>query len=258
MHSGASRLTAGFFSDDAWPIAKFRVRVAPTDLGGLSVFLVPLQRKSFYASIAFTLTLSLAAYTVAMAADGALGENGSAPRGPEGQEIFETRCAVCHGVDGRGDPGRQILKIDLPDFADCSFASREPDSDFAAVIHGGGPARGFNVLMPAHGEVPSQAEVDNINSHLGDASKSVPVLSTGLDQAEIARVLSHLRTFCSDERWPRGELNLPRPLLTEKAFPEDEAVVTTFGNVNRSGFISTQLLFEKRIGSRPCWNSSCR
>jgi hypothetical protein len=138
----------------------------------------------------------------------------------------------------------------MPNFADCSFASREPDSDFTAVIHGGGPARGFNVLMPAHGEVPSQAEVDNINSHLGDASKSVPALRRGLDQAEIARVLSHLRTFCSDERWPRGELNLPRPLLTEKAFPEDEAVVTTFGNVNRSGFISTQLLFEKRIGPR--------
>ena len=45
-------------------------------------------------------------------------------------------------------------------------------------------------------------------------------------------------------------MNLPRPLLTEKAFPEDEAVITTFGNVNRDGVISTQLLFEKRIGAR--------
>jgi hypothetical protein len=118
----------------------------------------------------------------------------------------------------------QLVKVDMPDFTDCSFASREPDSDFAAVIHGGGPSRGFNVLMPVWGAV--------------------------LSQAEIARILSHLRSFCSDERWPRGELNLPRPLLTEKAFPEDEVVITTFANVNRGGLISTQLLFEKRIGPR--------
>ena len=68
----------------------------------------------------------------------------------------------------------QLVKVDMPDFTDCSFASREPDSDFAAVIHGGGPSRGFNVLMPVWGAV--------------------------LSQAEIARVLSHLRSFCSDER----------------------------------------------------------
>jgi mono/diheme cytochrome c family protein len=214
------------------------------------VFLLPLQRKAFYGPIAFVVTLSLAAYTVAMAADGAPGGNGSAPRAPEGKEIFEVRCAACHGVDGRGDPGRQALKVDIPDFTDCSFASREPDADFAAVVHGGGPARGFNVLMPAHGEVLSQAEIDNIYSHLSGSSEPMPVLSGGLSQAEIDRVLTHLRSFCSDERWPRGELNLPRPLLTEKAFPEDEAVVTTFANVNRFGRIVTEFLFEKRIGSR--------
>jgi len=190
------------------------------------------------------------AYTVAMAAEGASGGNESAPRTPEGKEIFEVRCAACHGVDGRGGPGREILKVDTPDFTDCSFASREPDADFAAVIHGGGPARGFSVLMPAHGEALSQAEIDDIFSHLSGSSEPMPVLSGGLSQAEIDRVLAHLRSFCSDERWPRGELNLPRPLLTEKAFPEDEAVVTTFANVNRYGRIVSEFLFEKRIGSR--------
>jgi mono/diheme cytochrome c family protein len=197
----------------------------------VTVFHLSIQHTCLYRSVAFALALSLVAHTVAkaadtaaMAADGALGEDGSAPRAVEGKEIFEVRCAVCHGVDGRGDAGRELLKVDMPDFTDCSFASREPDSDFAAVIHGGGPSRGFNVLMP--------------------------VWSAALSEAEIARVLSHLRSFCGDDCWPRGELNLPRPLLTEKAFPEDEAVVTTFANVNRGGLISTQLLFEKRIGSR--------
>jgi mono/diheme cytochrome c family protein len=232
------------------------------------VFPLPRQRKPFYGLIAFLLTLSMTAYSVAKADDVAPVEKGSAPNalegagdlvlvedaGPpralEGKEIFESRCAACHGVDGRGNPGRQLLKIDLPDFTDCSFASREPDSDFAAVIHGGGPARGFSAQMPAHGKAASKAEIDEINSRLSGGSEPMPALSTGLDQAEIARVISHLRTFCTDERWPRGELNFPRPLLTEKAFPEDEVVITTFANVNREGFVSTHLLFEKRIGAR--------
>jgi hypothetical protein len=187
---------------------------------------------------------------VATAADGALGENGSAPQAPTGKEIFETRCAACHGGNGRGEPGRQALKVDMPDFSDCSFATREPDSDFAAVIHGGGPARGFDVRMPAHGAALSKTEVDELNSQWSDGSKPLTVPRTGLSQAEIVRVISHLHSFCSDERWPRGELNLPRPLFTEKAFPEDEAVVTTIANVNRDGLITTQFLFETRIGAR--------
>ena len=86
-----------------------------------------LQHKSFHGFIAFLLTLSMTAYTVAMADDVAPVENESAPRALEeadeaasvedggpprprgGKEIFETRCAACHGVDGRGDPGRQLL-----------------------------------------------------------------------------------------------------------------------------------------------------
>jgi hypothetical protein len=214
------------------------------------MFRLLLQRKIFHVPGALVLTLSLVAYSVAVAADGTSGENGSAPRALEGKEIYETRCTACHGVDGRGIPGRQLLKIDMPDFTDCSFISREPDSDFAAVIHGGGPARGFSALMPAHGEAPSQADIDEINSQWSDSSEPAPVLSGGLDQADIASVISHLRTFCRDDRWPSGELNFPAPLITEKAFPEDEAKLTTFANVNRNGFVSNQILIEKRIGAR--------
>ena len=41
-----------------------------------------------------------------------------------------------------------------------------------------------------------------------------------------AVIVTHMRTFCHDRNWARGELNMPRALATEKAFPEDEAVVT--------------------------------
>jgi hypothetical protein len=104
--------------------------------------------------------------------------------------------------------------------------------------------------MPSHGEVLSQAEIARFLSPLSGSKEPLPDLGEALSEVAIAHLLSHLRSFCSDERWPRGELNLPRPLLTEKAFPEDEAVVTTFANVNRYGRIGTEFLFEKRIGSR--------
>lgn len=59
-------------------------------------------------------------------------------------------CATCHGPDGRGAPGMppEFAAL-LPDFTDCSFATREPDVDRMAVSHGGGPARAFSPIMPA-------------------------------------------------------------------------------------------------------------
>jgi hypothetical protein len=62
---------------------------------------------------------------------------------------------------------------------------------------------------------------------------------------ELSLAVSHIRTLCVDQRWPRGELNLPRPLVTAKAFPEDEAVVSTTAN---SGSIVTKLIYERRFG----------
>ena len=118
------------------------------------------------------------------------------------EPIYASACAACHGADGRGRTQSEVgFAIPLPDFTDCDFAVREPDSDWSAIVHGGGPARGFDPLMPAFEEA--------------------------LGSDEIEQILSHVRAFCRDERWPRGELNMPRALFTEKAFPEDEAVITT-------------------------------
>jgi hypothetical protein len=64
-------------------------------------------------------------------------------------------------------------------------------------------------------------------------------------EQELAFAVSHIRTFCTDERWPRGELNLPRPLVTAKAFPEDEMVVSTAG---QSGSVTTKVHYERRFG----------
>ncbi len=63
------------------------------------------------------------------------------------------------------------------------------------ILHGG-PSRAFSQIMPAFDELLSSDEIDD--------------------------VIAYLRSLCRNDHWARGELNLPRALITEKAFPEDE------------------------------------
>ncbi len=145
--------------------------------------------------------------------------------GRTARELYLAACAACHGADGTGAPRAQVgFSTPLPDFTDCSFATREPDSDWFAVTHDGGPARAFSPLMPAFGEA--------------------------LTDAEIQQTLDYLRTFCDDDGWPRGELNLPRAMFTEKAYPEDEVVVTTGLRVDEPRAVGNELLYETRFGDR--------
>ena len=142
-----------------------------------------------------------------------------------GRDVYQTACVACHGIDGKGAP-RTAVGFDtrLPDFTDCSFATKEPDGDWSATIHNGGPARGFSPIMPAFRDVLDEEQIDN--------------------------VIGHLRSFCTNRSWPRGELNFPRALITEKAFPESEVVVTSSFNMSRTSGINNMLVLEKRVGAR--------
>jgi hypothetical protein len=149
----------------------------------------------------------------------------SAQNEKTGKQLFESACAACHGVDGHGNPATTVgFSTPLPDFTDCRFVSREPDEDWLAILHEGGPVRSFDRMMPAFGN-----------------ALTVP---------ELQRILSHVRTFCKDDNWPRGELNLPRPLVTEKAYPEDEAVLTMSANAEGPAAFDQKIIYEKRIGAR--------
>ena len=142
-----------------------------------------------------------------------------------GAELYMAACAACHGDGGMGVPASTLgFDTPVPDFSDCSFASREPDGDWLWVVHEGGPVRAFDRMMPAFGDA--------------------------LSEDETLRILRHIRVFCEDPTWPRGELNLPRPLATEKAFPEDEYVLTLSRDGGEAGEITSEFLYEKRFGSR--------
>ena len=141
-----------------------------------------------------------------------------------GADIYRDACLTCHGQDGKGGAPERLGNVEPPDFSDCAFATAEPDPDWQAVVHEGGPIRGLDRHMPAFGEA----------------------LSTD----EIALAVSHLRTFCAETAWPRGDLNLPRAFFTEKAFPENETVWTTAFSKRDGTAIGNELIYERRIGAR--------
>ena len=169
------------------------------------------------ACAAFTLTVSLVSST----ARADRSDTSGLPRTPEG--VFNNACAACHGSDGTGTAASTLtFEEEMPDFSDCTFASREPDADWFAVAHAGGPVRGFSRMMPAFGAAVTEEELD--------------------------LALEHVRTFCDDRRWPAGEHNLPKPLHTEKAFPEDEAYARVGVGVRDAAAVDTKIVVEKRFG----------
>ena len=83
--------------------------------------------------------------TLVAASDGAAQTSASVARERSGEELFQSGCAACHGMNGRGGVREQIGFDDpLPDFTACDFATPEPDSDWLAIVHQGGPVRAFS------------------------------------------------------------------------------------------------------------------
>ena len=141
------------------------------------------------------------------------------------ERLYQTACAACHGPEGKGQP-QPVVGFDtaLPDFSDCAFTTPETDLDWWSVVHQGGRVRALDRRMPAFGSALSEAEIDG--------------------------VVDHLRAFCAEPGWPRGELNFPRAFFTEKAFPENEAVFTVAIERPPEASIEPQFLFEQRMGRR--------
>ena len=97
----------------------------------------------------------------------------------DGGGLYDLACANCHGMDGAGvEPGDVAFTVPTPDFTDCSFSSREPDADWIAVAHEGGPVRAFDETMPAFGEA--------------------------LSVEQLQLIMDYIRSFCDNNRWPRG------------------------------------------------------
>jgi hypothetical protein len=147
------------------------------------------------------------------------------PNPKDGEKIYKSGCITCHGADGAGAPQTftEFKRPDtFPDFTRCDQTTPEPNSAWKNVIISGGPARAFSQIMPAFGELLTDEQVND--------------------------VIAYMRGFCTNKHWARGELNLPRALVTEKAFPEDEVVVSTAVNSTGTPEFTTDMIMEKRFG----------
>jgi mono/diheme cytochrome c family protein len=142
-----------------------------------------------------------------------------------GKAIYQAACAACHGVNGEGAAQAGFDRpASFPHFDKCNESTPEFARDYKAVIRDGGPARGFSQIMPSFSGV--------------------------LTSEQMNAVIAYLRSFCGDKSWPLGELNVPRALITEKAFPESETVLTATLNVKGAPNVANELVYERILGKR--------
>jgi len=142
-----------------------------------------------------------------------------------GEEIYKAACVGCHGPNGKGQPESTLgfQKPDtFPDFSDCRGTTGEKEFDWRATIHEGGAGRGFSRIMPSFSEA--------------------------LTNEQIYKAVGYLRSLCTEPGWPLAELNFPRAFGTEKAFPENETVLTSTFNGTGNPGVEPEITYEKRFG----------
>ena len=177
--------------------------------------------------VVLTLALSWAIASPSLAGQTAAVQLPAARGLTSGESIYRAGCAGCHGPNGEGAPQTSTgfdRPATFPDFSSCDQTTPELDVDWKATITMGGHGRGFSPIMPAFADELTSTQID--------------------------AVVAHLRGFCRERGWARGELNLPRPLRTEKAFPEDETVVTSAVAAHHAPEIANQIVYEHRLSMR--------
>src|SRR5256714_5159560 len=135
-----------------------------------------------------------------------------------GAALFASWCKSCHGADGRGTPAATTrLEVPPADVHECKGSTAETEDRWVNIVAQGGAAFGLSLDMPAFGEAGTPAQ--------------------------IRAVVRYARSLCGELGWPPGELNFPRAFLVEKAYPEDEVVITDRGR-------GQDYIYEHRLGKR--------
>src|SRR6202140_2607078 len=149
----------------------------------------------------------------------------TSPDARNGERVYKGGCIACHGSEGKGAPmASTVFKRPdtFPDFTDCAGTTPEPNGNWKAVIVHGGPSRGLSQIMPAFGELLTDEEIND--------------------------VIAYMRGFCRNVHHdPLGELNLPRALVTERAFPENEIVISPAASESGAPAWNSDVIDERAI-----------
>ena len=143
-----------------------------------------------------------------------------------GAALFAAWCKSCHGADGRGTPASTTrLEVSPADLHECKGSTAETEDRWVNIVAQGGAAFGLSLDMPAFGEAGTPAQIH--------------------------AVVRYARSLCGELGWPPGELNFPRGFLVEKAYPEDEVVITDQAR-------GQEYIYEHRLGKRFQLEASAR
>lgn len=122
------------------------------------------------------------------------------------------------------------ITVEPMDFTDCRVTSPEPDADWERAIAKGGPGVGLSPEMPG--------------------------FEDSISPEQISGFVAHMRGFCKEAGWPSGNNNFPRPIITEKAFPENEFLLlpavsheSAPQSASATDF-SLVAVYERRVGRR--------
>ena len=105
--------------------------------------------------------LVLVAFASGFAHSGSRGASGlrlfDRPGLPDGKKLFETRCFVCHGRDGKGDgPSATGLAEKPQDLTDPNWQKSNSDDLIRIVIRDGGVAIGKTGAMPPNPDLTQE------------------------------------------------------------------------------------------------------
>jgi mono/diheme cytochrome c family protein len=105
-----------------------------------------------------------------------------------GQLIYQTSCAICHGTDGRGEGGvSSSLTVPAPDLTTLSRAHGGlfPAAEVTRVIRGGSEVTEHGGQMPAWGMM--------FLKDLDALTGSAPLSDAALTEMRIADLVAYLR-----------------------------------------------------------------
>jgi mono/diheme cytochrome c family protein len=88
-----------------------------------------------------------------------------------GEQIFQTRCFVCHGRMGIGDgPSSQGIGAPVRDLTSAEWQNSISDESIGWVIRGGAKAIGGNAAMPPNPDL-SNTQIQSLTQYIRDLQK---------------------------------------------------------------------------------------
>ncbi len=85
----------------------------------------------------------------------------------KGKETFNTTCASCHGMEGKGDGVASAALDPKPrNLSDASYVSNLSDDHIFKVIKEGGAAAGKSAMMPPWGGVLSDDKIWDVIAYI--------------------------------------------------------------------------------------------